>query len=777
MMALAAIAALPFASLTLYRGAPIEYGTGQTGYLSVLDTYLEAATPEVVHGGETVLIGGPGRTILIRFEDLARVIPASKRIESAHIEFTTVGADAPVLKSASRVKVAWGEGPFQTIAAMMAPTTAADGSPIKPTTPPGAATWQQRLTGPGAIGWRELGAGGNDVEAINEAKGELKADGVFVLSGLGKAVQALVDHPLDNYGFALSFSTNTEFASSQSPASRPRLVLELVDAPAATGADLSVASIVPSGPSDFTATIKNVGTAPSAGFSFTWISAGRVGATIEGGKALAPGETITVTAKRDGASLPGDGRFPTLGLRVMPTGGDNNPRNNQLEISQSAKVVDVRLNSATVASLAKHLNARGSHAVEDWVQTVAQAFNEVYLSRSRFSFAPEGAKERISVGKIEVDATSDAPISERALLRQFLAALDLGSSTPQVAKENNKVVGRGSDDPFCGLSGWGDTRFEGMVPGLTVIGNEPVNSPLFAVNPLEPTGLLSASEVALINAKRAGTALTSLAGPRALIVRAVDLAGRPLPSTELSFFTATAGKVADNPPALTLVTGSTGTALVPSEAGRPTGLGPIPVGLLADGYLVRGSRAGINEWCWLKSWQLFDAANRGAVNALILDLRFNLPGAPIDGPANLARERIATDSAKSLPAKLSALTDESSTTTIELPGTKDSWVEIDLARDRTVGDIILDFPEAKMWPKFEIVTYATGQTAAAAMPWVQEVNLPWTLAHRSDSATTVHYRGGPRRFRFIRIINRSDVGGQLGEIRLLGSTVAESTGG
>ncbi|MGV3617767.1 MAG: hypothetical protein ACO1SV_20775 [Fimbriimonas sp.] len=788
--------------IVLARGQTVDMPGGPTSYQAVADTYIQSSLADGNQGGETILLGGPSRTILIRFGDLARVVPPTKRIRSASLVLTTTGGEAAELRSIGRVRAPWGEGPYLSLSATLRRNNAPVGT-AKPVPPRGSATWRQRRAGEPGVGWQEAGAAvGRDVERIEGATLQAQ-EGDVTISGLAAAVQAMADRPLENHGFALSFAKSVEFASSQSNFGRPRLVLELEDAPASSGADLSVtligrttASGAPPVDGDevtYTAHVKNVGDAPSEGFASMWIVGEREGATAEGGKALAPGEETTVTLRRTHKPDKTDQRHQAIALRIMPKGRDASPRNDALEVQESAKWVELTMSRSTVDALMKERNALGSTAVEDWVQHQVSVLNEVYLDRSRFSFAPEGARVRVAVGKIDIiegssmagktDGTIQVlfaggmPVgpSDRPFLMSLGSAIGIPPLTgSDVTLQENGIATRASADRFPGLLGYGDTRFEGSVPGLTILPYDPVSSPIFEVNPLEPTGLLSATEVATLNGRLDGTVeATGLPPlPKTLLVRVLDLQGRVLPNVELSFFQTNGGRLVEGAPAFNLVSGATGTALLPTR----DGVGPFGK-LEPNGsnhtMLVRATRNGVTEWSWLKAWQAMDTASRGTAAAAFLELRFNLPGAALEAGTNLAKERVVTDSAQSLPARLAAATDDDPKTEATLSGKVGDWVEIDLGRDRTIAEIDLLVRPGKFWSKFDILAYATGQTPNETVVWAKEVDFAWTADNRHDpvpnatGVVNVSYRGQPRRFRYIRLVNKGGGPGELGEVRAI----------
>ena len=104
------------------------------------------------------------------------------------------------------------------------------------------------------------------------------------------------------------------------------------------------------------------------------------------------------------------------------------------------------------------------------------------------------------------------------------------------------------------------------------------------------------------------------------------------------------------------------------------------------------------------------------------------------------------------------------------------WVEIDLGRDRTVGEIDLVAQPGTFWRKFDVMVYATGQRPEEALRWAREVDGDWTSRNRrevvSPTRVSVPYRGAALRFRYLRIVNRSGGPGRLAEIKVIPATAA-----
>lgn len=786
-------------TINLYRGGP-------GNYQAVSDTYIDSTTPDENHGGETALSSGPGKTILIRFGDLGSVVPANKRIASAELVLGSPDGTSAEIASIYRLKSGWGEGPYLTLSGVLGrpakPDSKSTKTPTKPIlAPTGSATWKQRLAGENGHAWREAGTGPGDGLRIEGVRLEPRPDAV-ALTNLGPTVQAMVDRPEANFGFAIRFNQAVDFPSSQSPVRRPRLVITLEDATEASGPDLSVVRIerlnaAGTPPKEgeeaiYTAHIKNVGNAPSPGFATTWTVNERQGATAETLREIKPGEEVTVTTSRPYRPDKTDHRFQNIGIEIEPKGKDVNPRNNGLIVQEGAKQISVTIAKAVAEEVAKQGNARGSNAVEDWVQSQVNRLNEVYFERSRFSFAPDGVRERIALQSVTVAeggkmgpgvaALTDKSVDLDAdLLRNLVWAIGLPVLRGmQIPKLSNAIVPRSSFDRFEGLTGYGDTRFEGSLSGLSAMPYSPFTNAILEANPLEPSGLLCATDVEILNRQLASPA-SGTEGifpplPRALLVKVTDLSGSAIPSAELSFYQSSGSAIKDGPPTFTITTGSSGTAfLVNRDSVGPFGK------LDADGgnhtFLIKATANGVTEWGWLKAWQAIDTASRGSKSAAIMELRLDLPGAALEVGTNLAKERIVSDSRQSLPSDLSALVDGDLATSIKLPNKVGEWVEIDLGRDRTIAEVGLHFAASSFWSRYEIKAYATGQGPDDNSPWAYETDLPWTLALRTEGPDAkgqshLTYRGQPRRFRYLRLINRSGEAGSLAEVTLTAAKVA-----
>jgi hypothetical protein len=807
MLAAILLAALPAQDATrtvdVYRGASVAHAAPELEYRhwDVTDTFLDPAEPDRNFGGIRALVGGRGRVILIRYGDLNRAAGPFRDVRDASLHLTPLGPDRPVLRAVYQVSSPWGEGPLPTFGGMFAD---------KKPTARGAATGSHRRAGEGGVAWQQPGGlGPGDAQPITDARLEEREGGVAV-TGLGKAVQAMLDRPYENGGLALVFDNEVEFASSQSASGRPRLRMDLAPRPLGSGPDLSVVQIAPrDGTAElvYEARVKNVGTGRSEGFSATWYVGGRPGAGLDLPKGLEPGESTVLTLRRTAQVPESEAKHHPIGLRIRPLGPDAVAANDALEVHEGAIPLTIRVEEAVAEEIAQRGNLIGSRGAEDWAQEQIRIWNDGYFAQSRYGFAPDGIAQRVALEAFEVVPTGSlaglsprpgealyrAPLGEmrygfdERMLRDVsrglgivdLEAMNVRAEDGRVALQQvGRPVARGGEDRWPGVMGGGDTRYDGHLPAQMNLPLQPVASTLMATEPPEATGLFSTTDVAGWRSGAAGRAGSTGAYmyrmPNVVILRALDLQGRPIADAELSFFQMRGGRIEGAEPAFSLTTNRTGTVSLPNQGG---GAQANPFGDLGRGaenglFLIRILKHGVPEWGWLKAWHLVDAASRGNADAMVLDLRFNPAGGPLD-EGDLARDRFVSSSEEIPPARLAALVDGSPGSDVELPVPAGGWIEIDLGRDRTIGEVTLVARGSEFWRRFDIVAYGTGQTAAEAMPWARETDWAWSWANRQDpdpavpAAKHVAYRNTPLRTRYIRIINRSGEAGALAGIRVV----------
>ena len=261
----------------------------------------------------------------------------------------------------------------------------------------------------------------------------------------------------------------------------------------------------------------------------------------------------------------------------------------------------------------------------------------------------------------------------------------------------------------------------------------PTNEPLFKQLARPETGPLTMFQVdRLMN--------PTVAYPAVIILRAVTPEGDPLVGAKLRF--------ANQPE---MVTDKSGYAFPASpESGF--------VGSITVSAEIHGAKDSFS----FSSAKLSNIYARGMTKAASIEVPFNLPASEITRDNNLVLGKPTRDSANSFPAQLLGLTDDNDGTTFTLAAK--AWVEVDLGRDRLLGELELrgELPQA-----FLVAVYGTTEKVNDSRPWISEANLSDRLRYypSTDPNFTV-YRPKPMGGRYLRILNAGDKPATLKGIRL-----------
>jgi hypothetical protein len=835
---------LPYAiTKTLVRGGVLDESFQ---YWAVEDTFLDANAPNRNFGRDLMLLGGPDKTILIRFGDLERAIGRDKKIRSAKLILRIEDGQTARLRAVCKVLVPWGEGPGATGVFFSNPLTeerkiesknssglglgsligfrrSPEGKEVEEKPPFGAATWKVNQYWDPPFSWQKPGAlGDSDAVILPEVSCTQEGREVTV-SGLENAIQSMVDCWYENYGFALLFNEKIHFASSDAPNGRPSLIIEYEEKQDKPEAHLSVTHIqsswsrVDAWPSPreaitYTAYVKNTGKVSCQVLQGQWSYRGQVVKEVGIPFQLAPG----AVAKFD-FSLPferntSDARGGMIRFVVKAEASDGVSLWDALEVSQSAYPIGICMSESVFQAFDKAAKASGYRGVEDWAQYVFRFWNETLLPQSRFSFAPEGCLHRVRLQGIEItggestegvvagamsvwhvgkDGSSLDPealarryVVSKAGLRQTLRDIHLAMGFPDLyqvgsgnaSSEDKSSKGKLSEgkgggypvDKHPGLMGWGDTRDERSLPTLMSIQYEGWPDPLWEAFPLYPTDLYSATEVALLQTQLGqGPLRDGLAKllPELCFVKVLSAGGTPIPKAQLTLYRTRNGRPEDMPVASFCADAQGMVHLVPGNSHKKEGLQSFS-GLVSsdsDGlFLVRATLGETSQSAWLKTWYFADSFARGNTRVAVVPLRFNMPAYAIDERMNLAKNKIVTDSVKSLPARLVALVTENNKRVVATCRKKGDWIEIDLGRDRAIGRVSFDFKGDQFWPKFDIQLYGTGQKPSEAIVWTSERNGQWAVQNRSQQVSgdpekrTLHYFGSSAFGRYVRILLTED---------------------
>lgn len=811
---LAPISALLGATLHLYTIARGEQVFGSVmPYWAVEDTTLDGSQADTALGGNLFLNGGPGRTILIRFGDLQRVLGERRIVKSASLMLYQTGGEQLRSVAVSEVLVPWNEGPAHVVN-FSNPSASASGGSVW------AATHRHRRSGPAASAWAGPGCTGPaDAKPIPGVTLTQQANGWIKIDGLDGAI--LRTQFRQNYGLAIKFDQPCEFASSDGYANRPRLIVADAELPPIQ-TDLEVLSISrtpwpstpapatadnqvqdglevpvwnkfegrgpwpkPGEPISYTGTIRNSGKVPISGYRYRWSVGERWGSWIEMAAQIAPGDSMSVAFEKP-FELSQDHRLSQIELQVS-VDGDDRPANDRLAVPEVGLGIELKLSSAARTAIERLTGQSAEAFVRDRIRFL----NEVAFPMSRFSFAPSGVRERIFLTKISEAADSESTSFEKAVILDFPPNSQEASIADAVCRELLRACGlvdlREADassklpikavDFFGGLLG-GDSRFDGNRPAVFQIPNEPVYDPLYDY-PIDAPRMLSMTDVMALESRLGsrnpcvGDYLYSI--PDLALYRVTDLEGRPLSGAKLAGYAIVEGTCdlakpvfeasADEKGILNIPRRQTGTPRIPANP-----FGRIDAKNRNGGMLIRADYAGQSASTILESWQLVDMRSRAGNVPIVMTLRFRIGSSPKDG-ANLAKQRIVSDSAGTTPTELAKLCDEDGQTFTALPPKAGAWVEIDLGRDRPVGELELVVKDGNFWDRFDVIGYSTGQTVADAITWIRERGFLWTAMNFGEASggnVTVRFPAYAQRFRFIRIVSRSSEAAKLAEMRIYG---------
>ncbi|MBV6458330.1 MAG: hypothetical protein HONBIEJF_01457 [Fimbriimonadaceae bacterium] len=740
-----AVAAVMFQPVTVLERGGI--GAGDFRYWAVEDTFLDRLAQDQNFGRDRALSGGSDKTILIRFGDLRRVAPSNARIKSATLVLGIEQGGEFQLREVRRMLVGWGEGALSRSTLF---------GKAKATSRWNSSTWRQRHGGTNPLPWSGGGGlGAGDSVLIADARARVE-ESTFFIEGLAASLQSMLDRPDENFGWALLFDKPCGFASSDAPSRRPQLVVEwetaATEAPTTpdlvvTGLRTDLPQVSSSGEGKtFRAfvTITNAGQKALPGFRVRWTIADRPGAWIENSTAVDAGKSVEIQLEAPARLSDADPRSLSIVVRAepIPPLEDPSPWNNTRRVEGGGLPVLLT-----------------SHPDElELARSAVDFMNEVALPQSRFSFAPEGALERVRAEEITVDQNAPKLGNMRAWLQ--LLGTRLGLIVPALPSERSPVGGAVPDerplDPFPGIMGYGDTREESNLPGGYNVPYDGAFDALIESMRLPVTDLFSATDIAALQAMLgkppAERAFPWSDLPGVIVVRAMDRGGRPLKGAELQFFDTAGDKYADEPYFKTS-TVATNSVTVPNRggaSGKPTVFRGA-TDLRGEAIAVRATRAGVSDVAWIKPWHLLDTFSRGSKGAGIIDLHFNLTDLPLVPDSNLATDKLVSDKAGRSPGQLAALVDNDPQSILDYSGAEGDWIEIDLGRDRLFGEVRLDLAEGVI-PKFDWMVYGTGQVAAEAVPWVREAS--GEFSKRASLSTDVVYRGPAVRARYLRLVLR-----------------------
>lgn len=698
----------------------------------VEDTFILQAQGDANFGRDLILLGGPGRAVFVRDTTLGM---AGGKCESASLVFRVLQGEGQV-KSISRVLVPWSEGKGRRNLDLLPPELV------------GSITWKSSRAGESR--WEEPGGGARKEAEPVEGWKATSANGELRIDGLGPAVQKMIERGDRNYGFRIEFVTDTSLVSAENLTDGPRFDVKYA-APVTAGPDLEVTEIsttegVKSWPSDgtmvtWTAKIKNSGDQPSGATTLEWsLNGARV--TTADLAAIQPGQTSSVEVKIPWKNNHKDHRANPISAAILSGTPDRNPANDWLTVN---------MNAVPVSGLPE-------------VKKLVDELNRHVLPQSRFSFAPEGILERFryvsSPELAQVNLTMERnPASE-------LIRVMSGLSKEMIYQPN------GMGGATTAYSVTMDTRDDSLsIPGLPLPEYGWVDR--FADQfPLPESGLVGKAETALLNNMLgkigADRKPLSFPVPSSVIFRCFTASGTPLAAAD---FTITSVNP-DGTPGKQLYKGKTmdtGAVFYSAKsAGRDNIFDPIEPGSKSGWLLVEASKNGQKEQKYLPWTLLFEDGQRGKTPAASIEMRFQLADGSVDQENDSALGRPVEDALSRFPAVLNSLVDAKNETGVDIPKSgAPYWIEIDLGRDKLIGEVELAF-KGSPFSQFSIILTKTGQTPESGIPWIKEGNGLFRASvspQGADGIVRLRYRGATSLGRYIRIVPTLNEATQLVDVK------------
>ncbi len=265
----------------------------------------------------------------------------------------------------------------------------------------------------------------------------------------------------------------------------------------------------------------------------------------------------------------------------------------------------------------------------------------------------------------------------------------------------------------------GSTMMDTMLMAIMSLPLRSTRSPLYRQVANVEGGALTAAQVDYLMHGKVGY-------PTVVVARIVNIDNRPIDNVTMKVVSPT-GETSE------VVVDENGTTTLPR----------IKEGTVGDFTFSISANGRSDSWK-VPSTALSDAWARSQKPAVSIELPFNLPLFPITDETNLAQGKPVKDSAGSFPAQLIGLVDDNPETTYKLPAY--GWVEVDLGRDRLLGEIAFagDLPS-----KFRVKIYGTTDKIEDAFWWIDEVDSGRFRREYGD----LLYRPTPNTGRYVRIEN------------------------
>ncbi len=669
--------------IPLLLAALTQAGTTEVYSRPIADTFIDSQAPNTNYGREGYLKGGPGRAILIDFPGLTL---HRGPIESASLILTATEGLGAELTSVSIIRAPWRQG----IGGRLVKSDLAANLE--------GATWTQRG---GEAAWTTPGAA-DSTPVEGPAAGWVEDR--LVITGLGGALNEMMEHPAAHFGIRLEFGQPCIFVSADEEMSAPLLRFERGSAPPYAGP--RVVELKP-GQNQWQAAI-----ASPAGGEAIWRLDGREFARTP----FSSGDQ-TVSA-----ALPADSGS-TLGVvSVEAVAGE---ASDSLEYSTSAQSVYVGGASADQARIAvDHLN-------------------QAIFPNSFSVFTPGGVRQRLRLVRaeaeaaIKVTASGGAPDIARAILKQMV--------TP------NRAV------PPMPINSWAltnDSRDDSLYLPNIPIPDQGWMPRLPGVPGTPAYGMLGRFEMGMLERLHNKTAdersRYRLPMPaNQLFLRMFDFAGTELTETAFKVWRTATDQPEGNP---IFDQKSAGPNVLITLEGEPRNL------------LIEAAKGGLTERRLIPWTRLSDEAMRVGESLASLEVRWPLAGEAIDRTKNEAAGALVADSSKSPPVRLISVVDGKPDTSLSIPASGSYWLELDLGRDMRIGEIELVFL-SEVPDLVDIQLYQTAEKPEWAVFWMRDRGAS-LRAEVLEMGRLVRYRAASMPGRYVRIwMNpRSDL--KLAEVRV-----------
>lgn len=127
--------------------------------------------------------------------------------------------------------------------------------------------------------------------------------------------------------------------------------------------------------------------------------------------------------------------------------------------------------------------------------------------------------------------------------------------------------------------------------------------------------------------------------------------------------------------------------------------------------------------------------------------------------------RLLRDAADRTPAELERIIDGQLGSGLQIP--PGAWVEVDLGRDRAIGEVqmaVAGIPPSQV----SLDVYKTGSRPSDAVAWFSSPDAAWlwALEPAQNGVRTAIVRGSLTQSRYLRVVNRSQSPMDLRELRI-----------